>query len=154
MLKKTIEYKDFNNEVRKEDFYFNLTEAEITEMELSTTGGLQALMERMVSTRDTKQLVVLFKDIIMRSYGEKSLDGRKFVKNDTLREDFAQTNAYSVLFMELAGNEVAAAAFMNGIVPAELAERAATEAAITGDDLVPLAQLRAQQAAAKRPDQN
>lgn len=117
MLKKSITYTDYNGETRTEDFYFNLTKAELAEMELSSDGGMQAYIEKIVNTHNNKELVQLFKDLILKSYGEKSLDGRRFIKNDELRDAFSQTEAYSELFMELASNADAASAFVNGIVP-------------------------------------
>ena len=113
----TITYKDFNGVERKEDFYFNLTKAEVTEMELSEDGGLTNLLNRIVASQDSKKIVEIFKHLILSSYGEKSLDGKRFVKNKELREGFSQTEAYSNLFMELATNAEAAEAFIKGILP-------------------------------------
>ncbi len=118
MLKKTITYPDYNGNTRTEDFYFNLTQAEVTEMEVSVEGGLVEMINRVIAAQDGKQIIATFKDFILRSYGEKSPDGKRFVKNQELRDAFAQTEAYSQLFMELATNADAAAAFVNGIVPA------------------------------------
>lgn len=117
MLKKTIEYTDYDGNERTEDFYFNLTKAEITEMELSHDGGLTKLIEKIVAEQDSKRIVEIFKDLILRAYGEKSPDGKRFVKNQELRDAFAQTEAYSDLFMELATDAEAAVAFVNGIIP-------------------------------------
>lgn len=117
MLKKTIEYTDYNGNLRKEDFYFNLTQAELTEMEASVQGGLVEMINRIVAARDGKQIIETFKDVIIRAYGEKSPDGRRFIKNDEVRDNFAQTEAYSKLFMELATDAKAAGEFINGIVP-------------------------------------
>lgn len=122
MLKKTIEYKDYNDVVRKEDFYFNLTQAEVVEMETEQTGGLAEMITRAVNAKDMPTVIRIFKDLVLRAYGEKSLDGRQFVKNDRVREAFAQTEAYSILFMELATDAEAAAAFVKGILPANMAE--------------------------------
>lgn len=118
MLKKTIKYTDYEGNERTEDFYFNLTKAELTEMELSTEGGLTTYIEKIVATQDSKKIIAIFKELILKSYGEKSLDGRRFIKNAELVDSFAQTEAYSELFMELAMNADAAAAFINGIIPA------------------------------------
>lgn len=120
MLKKTIEYTDYNDVKRKEDFYFNLTKAEIMEMELSTTGGLAEMIQKIIDTQDTPQIIKLFKDLVLKAYGEKSADGKRFIKNDDIRDGFAQTEAYSELFMELATDANAAASFVNGIVPKDL----------------------------------
>ena len=125
MLKRTITYPDYNGGSRTEDFYFNLTQAEITEMELSVDGGLIEMITRIVAAQDGKQIIATFKDIILRAYGEKSPDGKRFIKNQELRDAFSQTEAYSQLFMELATDADAAAAFVNGIVPAQSATPAA-----------------------------
>lgn len=117
MLKKPITYTDFNGDIRTETFYFNLSEAEIAEMELTTRGGLEAHLKEIVNTNDPAKIVAKFKEIILTAYGEKSEDGRRFIKSDELRQEFTQTNAYSVLFIELATDEKAAAEFMNGVVP-------------------------------------
>lgn len=120
MLKKTIEYTDYNDVKRKEDFYFNLTKAEIMEMELSTTGGLAEMIQKIIDTQDTPQIIKIFKELVLKAYGEKSADGKRFIKNDEIRDGFAQTEAYSELFMELATDANAAATFVNGIVPKDL----------------------------------
>ena len=120
MLRKTITYTDFNGNERTEDFYFNLTKAELTEMEMVTDGGLTNKLQRIVDTNDTKSMIDTFKDIICRSYGVKSEDGKRFVKNDEIRNAFVQSEAYSELFMELVTDPEASAAFVNGIIPQNL----------------------------------
>lgn len=122
MLKKTIAYTDYDGTQRKEDFYFNLTKAELMEMELSTSGGMEQMIQKIISSRDSAKIVSIFKDILLRSYGEKSLDGKRFVKSKELSEAFSQTEAYSDLFMELATNADAAAEFIRGIIPPEAAK--------------------------------
>lgn len=117
MLKKTITYTDYNGTERTEDFYFNLTKAEVIEMELSTSGGMVDTIQKIVSAQDAPAIVKVFKDLIMKAYGEKSPDGKRFVKSDELSTAFSQTEAYSQLFMELSTDADAAAAFVNGIVP-------------------------------------
>lgn len=117
MLKKTITYTDYNGNERTEDFYFNLTEAEIMEMEMSTAGGLAESIQRIVKAQDAPAIIKIFKDLVLKAYGVKSPDGKRFIKNASLREEFEQTEAYSKLFMELATDEDAAAEFVNGIVP-------------------------------------
>ena len=118
MLKKTITYTDYNDVERTEDFYFNLTKAEIMEMELSTTGGLAEMITRIVAAKDAPAIIKVFKDLVLKAYGVKSADGKRFIKSDEIREEFAQTEAYSILFMELATDADAAAKFVNAIVPA------------------------------------
>lgn len=121
MLKKRVTYEDFNGQKRTEDFYFNLTKAELMEMETSVNGGLSEMMRQVISTDDKPTLVRIFKDLVLRSYGEKSLDGKRFIKNDEVRDAFAQTQAYSDIFMELASDDRAATEFIKGVVPADLA---------------------------------
>lgn len=125
MIKKTITYPDYNGNERTEDFYFNLTKAEVMEMEMSTTGGLAEMIQRIVAAQDTPAIIKIFKDLILRSYGRKSPDGKRFEKSEELSMEFAQTEAYSQLFMELATDADKAAEFVNGIVPADLAKEAA-----------------------------
>lgn len=122
MLKKTITYTDYNGVERKEDFYFNLSKAELMEMEMSTTGGMDDLLKRIMKESDNKKLVELFKGIILKALGEKSPDGKRFIKNDQIRENFEQSEAYTELFMELIGDADAAANFIKGVVPANLAK--------------------------------
>ena len=117
MLKKTINYTDYNGMERKEDFYFNLNKAEVAEMELSTEGGLAEMIQKIVSSKDTPSIVKIFKDLILKAYGEKTPDGKRFVKSKELSDAFAQTEAYSELFMELATDAETASAFVNGIMP-------------------------------------
>lgn len=128
MLKKTIKYTDYNGVEREEPFYFNLTKAEIMEMEMSTVGGFAEMIEKIVAAQDTPTLIRIFKDLILKAYGEKSPDGRGFIKLDEegrpLSNKFVQTEAYSELFMELATDAEAATAFINGIVPADVAKEA------------------------------
>ena len=119
MLKKEITYIDYDGNERTEDFYFNLTKAEVTEMEMSQNGGLVKFLEKIVAEQDAKRIIDSFKDLILRSYGEKSPDGKRFIKNQELRDAFSQTEAYSDLFMEIGTNAEAAAAFVNGIIPAD-----------------------------------
>lgn len=120
MLKKTISYTDYNGNERTEDFYFNLTKAEIMEMEMSTTGGLSEMIQNVVKTQDAPSIIKIFKDLILKAYGEKSPDGKRFIKSPELSAAFSQTEAYSQLFMELATDADKAAAFVNGIIPKDI----------------------------------
>lgn len=120
MLKKTIKYTDYNGSERTEDFYFNLSKAEIMEMEMSTTGGLTEMISKIVATQDAPAIIKIFKDLVLRAYGEKSPDGKRFIKSEEISTAFAQTEAYSNLFMELAFDADAASNFVNGIIPKDL----------------------------------
>lgn len=121
MIKKTITYTDYNGVERTEDFYFNLSKAEIMEMELGTTGGLAEMIQKIIAAQDAPAIIKVFKDLVLRAYGEKSADGKRFMKSDDIALGFSQTEAYSILFMELATDADAAAKFINGVVPADMA---------------------------------
>ena len=116
MYKKTIKYTDFEGAEREETFYFNLTETELMKMDLQAN-GLAEMLRRIIAAENTAQIAYVLEDIILRAYGEKSLDGKRFVKNDEVRDSFKSTEAYSNLFMELLQDEKAMAEFINGIVP-------------------------------------
>ena len=120
MLKKTVTYTDYNGLERKEDFYFNLTRTEILEMQLSTSGGLAETIQKVIDAQDLPSLIKIFKDLVLRAYGVKSDDGKRFIKTPELAEAFSQTEAYDILFMELATNAEAASEFVKGIVPANM----------------------------------
>lgn len=122
MLKKTITYTDYNGNERTEDFYFNLSKAEVTEMELSTAGGFTDQIQRIINAQDVPAIIKVFKELVLKSYGEKSADGKRFIKSKELSEAFSQTEAYSNLFMELATDADEAGKFINGIVPGDLSQ--------------------------------
>ena len=128
MLKKTITYTDYNGTERTEDFYFNLSKAEVMEMEMSTSGGLAETIQRIVAAQDAPAIIKIFKDLVLKAYGQKSPDGKRFIKSDEIATAFSQTEAYSILFMELATDADAAAKFVNGIVPTDIAQQAASAA--------------------------
>lgn len=119
MLKETITYIDFNDVERTEDFYFNMTEAEIVETELGIDGGYVEMLQRIVAAKDQVALADTWKKFILNAYGKKSDDGKRFIKSKELSEEFAQTPAYSTLYMKLITSDEAAAAFVNGIIPAK-----------------------------------
>lgn len=117
MIKKTIEYTDYNDEVIVEDFYFNLSEAELVEMDYSEAGGLEGKLKQIVNEKDAANIIKYFKEILLASYGVKSPDGRRFIKNDETRAKLEQSPAYSIIFMELLEDEQKAIAFIDGIIP-------------------------------------
>lgn len=123
MLKITKTYEDFDGNTRTEDFYFNLTEAELTEMEYSLNGGLSQLLTKITKENDQKMIIEYFKKIVLMSYGHRTLDGRGFLKSEQIRQEFASTMAYSDIFMELATDADKAADFVNGIMPKKLKDR-------------------------------
>lgn len=134
MYKETIKYTDYDDNEREEDFYFNLNKAELTEMQMSTEGGLEKRIQKIVSSQNGKEIMALFKEIILKAYGVKSDDGKRFIKNQEIRDEFEQSEAYSELFMKLVTDADAAQKFINGIIPKDIAnqikENPATIAAI------------------------
>lgn len=124
MLSKKIKYTDYNGVEREESFLFNLSKAELMEMELGTAGGLADMIKNIVAAQDTPSIVKIFKKLVLQAYGEKSPDGKRFLKVDEkgnpLSVGFSQTEAYSNLFMELATDADAAAKFVRGIVPGDI----------------------------------
>jgi len=120
MYELPIKYTDYNGVEREEIFMFNMTEAEIQEMNLSINGGMAALMTQIANTRDVAQLVRIFKDMILKAYGQKSTDGKRFIKSQELRDAFEQCPAYSELFMQLSTDNVAAARFLKNIMPQKI----------------------------------
>lgn len=125
MLKKAITYTDYNGTTRTEHFYFNLTKAELIKMDLLTEGGMEHRIGKMIETRDNKEIIELIDSIILSAYGEKSADGKRFVKSEAISEAFKQTEAYSELFLEMLGNTEAIAEFINSIVPADIQQAVA-----------------------------
>ena len=119
-----VEYPDYNGVERKEDFYFNLTKAELLEMEMGIVGGFNAMIQRAIDAQDTPTLIGIFKDLLLKSYGVKSADGRRFIKNAEVLNEFKETEAYSILFMKYATDADAASKFIKGIVPADLSQEA------------------------------
>ena len=124
MITETIKYTDYNGVEREEKFLFNLSKAELMEMEMGTTGGLTEMIQKIIETQDAPSIIKIFKELILKAYGEKSADGKRFIKvNDQgvpLSIGFSQTEAYSQLFMKLATDADAAARFVKGIVPGDL----------------------------------
>lgn len=140
MLKKPITYTDFDGVERIEDFYFNLTKAELMEWEASVDGGLIKLIEKLSQKQDTTKLFPMFKGLILRSYGEKSLDGRKFVKSEELSNDFEQTLAYDQLVMELIGSSEATENFIKAILPQDVVAQMDNDKKVPTKKLPPAAQ--------------
>lgn len=117
MLKKVIKYTDFDGNEREETFYFNMTKAEVSKLEFSTSGGIKNLIEKIVAEQDGEKIINFFQNFIALSYGEKSLDGRNFMKSEEILNKFISTEAYSQLFMELGTNAEAAAIFVSAVLP-------------------------------------
>lgn len=125
MLKETIKYTDYNGVERTEDFWFHLSKAELMEWEMGTIGGLTEMIKRIVDAQDAPAIIKIFKELVLKAYGQKSPDGKRFIKSEELATEFSQTEAYSQLFMDLATDADKAAAFVNGIMPSDVAEKAA-----------------------------
>ena len=125
MIKETITYVDYNDVERTEDFYFNLSRAELMEIEMSTSGGLVEMVNRIVAAQDAPAIIKVFKELILKADGVKSDDNKRFIKSEEISKAFSETPAYSELFMELATDDKAAAKFVEGIVPADISQKVA-----------------------------
>ena len=125
MLKKTITYEDYDGNQRTEDFYFDLSEDELIEMSFSKKGGLDAFIRQIVKEQDEQEIIRMFKELVAKSFGKKTADGRNFYKNSEVLEDFISTRAYTKIFMELAFNSDAAAEFINKVIPDNVAAKIA-----------------------------
>lgn len=117
MLKKTMTYVDFDGNERTEDFHFNLSKTELMEMELNRGGGMSDMLKAIVAAKDVERIGAIFKEILLKAFGEKSPDGKRFIKSKELSEAFSQTVAYDNLFMELATDANAASAFITAVLP-------------------------------------
>lgn len=117
MIEKTVTYKDYDGNERTETFFFHLTKADIVLMEHSVEGGFDKRLKRIVDSQDNVEIAKTFKKLILDSYGEKSPDGRRFIKNEKLREEFSQTEAFSIIFMSFLENPSVGAEFIKGIMP-------------------------------------
>lgn len=120
MLTKKIKFDDWDGNPREETWYFNLSEAEITEWELSESGGLSKMIERISETQDIPALIALYKKLILKTVGKKDADGRRFRKSEEITREFTETGAYSALYMELATEADAGAKFVNGLISDKL----------------------------------
>lgn len=120
MLKKTIKYTDYNDEVRVEDYYFNLSRAELVMLESSKLGGMKAYYERISQAKDNVAIMEAFRELIHMSVGEKSPDGKRFIKSEEIATAFEQSEAYSELIMELLSDAKIALAFVRGVMPASI----------------------------------
>ncbi len=143
MIKKTIQYHDFDGNAREDDFYFNLTQVELTKIngDPSLPGGLQESAERATKNNDAGEMIRIIDMLISRSYGVKLPDG-SFVKRNAgglpLYETFVNTEAYDNLLTELIQNEDGIVTFLTGClnkeaqdrVKAEMAKRKENEASV------------------------
>lgn len=120
MITKKIKFTDWLGVEREETWYFNLSDAELTEWELSESGGLTSFIERISETQDVPKLIALYKEVILKTVGKLDADGRRFRKSEEITREFTETGAYSELYMELATKEGAGAAFVNGLVSDKL----------------------------------
>ena len=117
MLKKTITYTDYDGLERTEEFRFNLTKAELVDMELTTAGTFSETRKGVIAEKDIIRIAKLFKELLLKSYGVKSDDGKRFIKSQELSEAFSQTEAYSDLYIELLSNPEEAAKFFAEVAP-------------------------------------
>lgn len=136
MLKRTITYTDYDGNERTEEFMFNLNKAELTSMELSHEGGMKQRLGKMIAKQDAPEIMRTFRDLIRAAYGEKSPDGRRFIKSEQLSTEFEQTEAYNTLFMELCTDAKKASEFVAAILPEDLRKAAEDmRESVEGDNL-------------------
>lgn len=124
MYKITETFEDFNGNKRTEDFYFNFMESELTHMQFKTKGGLAGTINKIIATQDTPGLIDIFEELLQKSFGEKTADGRGFHKSPELLQSFMETEAYSQIYMRLATDNKAAQDFINNVVPKKMQDAA------------------------------
>lgn len=129
MYCKTITFTDYDGNKHTEDYYFNLSKAELLEMEMERDGGMVEYLNTIVEAENPKEVINVFKELIRRSIGKKSSDGKRFMKNQEITDNFMASEAYSELFMELITNAEESANFVNRIMPQDLAAEAAAKMA-------------------------
>lgn len=132
MFKKKITYTDYNGQERTEEFYFNLSKSEMIMLESTTPGGYAAMLQRIIDSKDNTSLMKMFTDLIKMSYGVKSEDGKHFIKNDQVVEDFLNSAAFDQMFTEFFTDENAAADFAKGIIPSDITNNRQNFAALNG----------------------
>lgn len=125
MLKKTIQYEDFNGNTQEKVCYFHLAKSELVELEASRPKGFQAYMQKVIDEENGRELIGAFKELILLAYGKRSADGSSFNKSEELRDEFLGSPAYDALFMELVTDAEKATAFINGIIPDNLEKEVA-----------------------------
>lgn len=123
MFSRTFEYTGYDGQTKKDTWWFNLSEAELYKLELGSIGGVNGMMNRLLRENKPGEVVDMFEKIILGAVGERSVDGRKFIKNDEIRQDFYQSRAYSDLFMELVSSGENLRKFLLGAIPEELAQK-------------------------------
>ena len=129
MFKKTVTYKDYNNVERTETFHFHFSEAEILDMEMSVEGGFAERIQKIIDANEQTKLMQVIKQFVIDAYGVKSEDGKRFIKNETVKAEFLESPAYSKIWMELVTNDRMAADFINEVIPADMKEQLAGIAA-------------------------
>ena len=130
MLAKTITYNDYDNNERTETLYFNMNKMELTEFAadlpddvFKNVSGVKSIQDvaKVANKMGSKGIIKFIKELVLRSYGVKSEDGRRFIKSKELSEEFSQTIAYDMFMSELMSDDKAASNFVNGLIPASMA---------------------------------
>ena len=140
MYSRKVKYEDYDGNPREVECFFNLNKAELLELQMSWDGGLEKVLEKIVAEHDQKRMIEMFKMIMLKSYGQKSLDGNRFIKSQQLTEEFTQTEAYSELFMLFATDADVASEFINGIIPKSLIEETKKLEAENNDNVTQIPQ--------------
>lgn len=127
MIKETVTYTDYNGMERTEDFYFNMNKVELMKMEFGSAGGFAAMVKRAIASNESAVLLDVFEKLVRDAYGVKSPDGKRFIKSKELTDEFVQSPAYETIYMKMVMDDVAAARFINGIMPKDIQEEAAKD---------------------------
>jgi hypothetical protein len=120
MFKETFEFKDYFGVDRKEDHYFQLSEPEVMQLNFSSVGNLKDTVEKITQEQDGGRIISLFEQIIQKAHGERSEDGRLFIKNKEALERFIYSPVYSMMYMKLATDADYAARFLREILPKDM----------------------------------
>lgn len=127
MITLPIKYTDYNDVERTEEFSFNLNKAELAELQLGVSGGFDAVLKRLTNRMETPEVLKIFKGIILKAYGVKSDDGRRFMKSEELSKEFEETEAFSNLYMSFFENADNFTKFIKGILPKDLSNQITNE---------------------------
>lgn len=98
MLKQKVQYEDFDGATQVEDLYFNLNRMELIALQ-SRYGkeDMAAYIDKLVEDKDIEKVYEILNDIVLSAYGIRSEDGKRFLKSETIREEFKQSLAYDAL---------------------------------------------------------
>ena len=127
MIKYTVNYKNFNGDVKSKDLYFDLRKRELLLWETQVPEGMHGILEKAIADGDSGTIARILDDLMLRGYGERSADGESFIKSDDIRKRFEQSAAYDQLFIDIMSDPKKAADFFNGMVPSDMIDQITKE---------------------------